>query len=85
MIFFLKQEALGSRASSLGEAELERMRTERRQLSQEVAEEQSKLDKAREERKGLEGDVVRLKMAREQSNKKLTWEIDLKFFFPFFT
>ncbi|KAK3782720.1 hypothetical protein RRG08_037719 [Elysia crispata] len=67
-----QDEALGSRITSLGEAELERMRTERRQLAQEVAEEQSKLDKARQERKGLEGDVVRLKMAREQSNKKLT-------------
>ncbi|GFS13229.1 centrosomal protein of 164 kDa-like [Elysia marginata] len=67
-----QDEALGSRVTSLGEAELERMRTERRQLAQEVAEEQSKLDKARQERKGLEGDVVRLKMAREQSNKKLS-------------
>ena len=71
-VLLLFQEALGSRITSLGEAELERMRTERRQLAQEVAEEQSKLDKARQERKGLEGDVVRLKMAREQSNKKLT-------------
>ncbi|GFN77895.1 centrosomal protein of 164 kda-like [Plakobranchus ocellatus] len=67
-----QDEALASRATSLGEAEIERMRTERRQLSQEVAEEQTKLDNVRQERKGLEGDVIRLKMAREQSNKKLT-------------
>ncbi|CAL1547920.1 unnamed protein product, partial [Lymnaea stagnalis] len=65
-------EALLSKVSSLGAAELERMREERRQLLQELSEEQGHLDKAKQERKTLEGDVIKLKMSREQQNKKLS-------------
>ncbi|XP_005104228.2 centrosomal protein of 164 kDa [Aplysia californica] len=65
-------DALGSRVTSLGAAELSRMREEKRQLLSELQEEQDQLERARQERKGLEGDVVRLKMARDQHNKKLT-------------
>lgn len=57
--------------SSLGTAELERMREEKHQLAQELHDEQEQLFKAKQEKKGVEGDVVRLKMAREQHNKKL--------------
>ncbi|XP_059149183.1 centrosomal protein of 164 kDa-like isoform X2 [Physella acuta] len=64
-------EALGAKVSSLGAAELERMREERRQLLQELREEQGKLDTTKQERKGLEGEVIKLKMSRDQQNKKL--------------
>lgn len=65
-------EALGSKVTSLGAAELARMREEKRQLMTELRSEQEELERTRKERKDLEGDCVRLKMARDQHNKKLT-------------
>ncbi|KAH9494994.1 hypothetical protein Btru_018355 [Bulinus truncatus] len=63
--------AIGSRVTSLGEGELDRMREERRQLLQELNEEQEQLDKIKKERKNIEGEVIKLKMSRDQQNKKL--------------
>ena len=65
------KEALGLKVTSLGAAELARMREEKRQLLEELRAEQEDLNRAKLEKKGLEGDVVRLKMARDQHNRKL--------------
>ncbi|BFZ09805.1 hypothetical protein BsWGS_12846 [Bradybaena similaris] len=65
-------EVLASKVTSLNVAELERMQQEKKQLLQELREEQSQLEKTRQERKGLEGEVLKLKMARDQHSKKLT-------------
>ncbi|XP_055887947.1 centrosomal protein of 164 kDa-like isoform X2 [Biomphalaria glabrata] len=62
---------LGAKVTSLGEAELERMRGERRQLLEELNEEQEQLDKIKSERKTIEGEVIKLKMSRDQQNRKL--------------
>ncbi|KAK7471564.1 hypothetical protein BaRGS_00035792 [Batillaria attramentaria] len=65
-----QEDAMGGR-SSLASHELERMREERKQLMMELQQERKELEEAKGEKKGLEENVFKLKMEREQHTRHL--------------
>ena len=59
------------KSSLLDSQELEPLRAERKRLQDDLQEERRFLDALRKERADLEGEVRRLRLAREQCERKL--------------
>ena len=65
------QEAFANRTAQLSTNELERMKEERRQISEELRTETEALEHVKAERRGLESDILKMKLDRDTSHKKL--------------
>lgn len=65
------QDAFGNRAQSLTSHELERMREERKQLQEEIRMARTDVEAFKKDKRILEGDVLKLKMTRDQNTRKL--------------
>ena len=65
------QEAFANRAVQLGTNELERMKEERKQLTDELKSENEALEKVKAERRNLEAEILQMKLNRDTSNRKL--------------
>ena len=55
----------------LGTNELERMKEERKQLTDELKSENEALEKVKAERRNLEAEILQMKLNRDTSNRKL--------------
>ncbi|XP_048258374.1 centrosomal protein of 164 kDa-like isoform X2 [Haliotis rufescens] len=66
-----QDDAFGNRAQSLTSHELERMREERKQLQEEIRMARTDVEAFKKDKRILEGDVLKLKMTRDQNTRKL--------------
>ena len=65
------QEAFANRTVKLSAGELERMKSERKQLSEELRAETETLEQVKAERRGLEAELLKMKLTRDTTTHKL--------------
>ncbi|KAL5020243.1 hypothetical protein ScPMuIL_003135 [Solemya velum] len=66
-----QDDAFVTRSVTLGSNEIERMKEERKQLLDEIRMERESLENVKRDKRELDGEVIKLKMIRDQNNRKL--------------
>ncbi|XP_069115548.1 centrosomal protein of 164 kDa-like isoform X2 [Argopecten irradians] len=66
-----QDEAFSSKNNQLSTRELERLKEERKQILEEINTENDTLEQLKSERRTIESDITKLKMTRENNNRKL--------------
>lgn len=66
-----QDEAFANRTVKLSANEIERMKEERKQLNEELRAESEALEQVKSERRTLEGDILKMKLTRDTSFRKL--------------
>ena len=65
------QEAFANRTVKLSANEIERMKEERKQLNEELKAETEALELVKNERRSVEGEILKMKLNRDTSFRKL--------------